>query len=240
MTPDGTAATSAAAADKSASGGVPTWLAFACMLVPVVLMLLEAVTQIAAPKSAFLPIAKAIGDPVIAMLLGVVFASLALGHAAHMSGKQIHKSFGSSLGPIAGIVFIIAGGGAFNAVLKDSGIGQALLAAISNIDMNLIVLGWLVGVLLSFATGSATVGIVSATGIVGPLVGGASPAMVSLIVIAIGAGSIGFNWVNHAGFWFVKEAFGMTLAEATKTHMTVQTIVSVMGLACALLLSLVV
>lgn len=236
----GTATPPTSAAESTARGHVPTWLAFACMLVPVVLMLVDSVAQISVPKSAFMPVAKAIGNPIVAMLLGVIFAALALGYTAKMTGKEIHKSFASSLGPIAGIVFIIAGGGAFNAVLKDSGIGQAIVTALSNVDMNLIVLGWLVGVLLSFATGSATVGIVSATGIVAPLVSGAAPTMVSLIVIAIGAGSIGFNWVNHAGFWFVKEAFGMTLGEATKTHMTVQTIVSVMGLLCALVLSVLV
>lgn len=63
--------------------------------------------------------------------------------------------------------------------------------------------------------------------------------MTSLAAAAIGAGSIGLNWVNHAGFWFVKEAFGMTLGQATKTHMMVQTLVSVFGLIFALLLSLV-
>jgi GntP family gluconate:H+ symporter len=108
---------------------------------------------------------------------------------------------------------------------------------VSGLDMNLILLGWLIGLTLSFCTGSATVGIVSATGILAPLVVGMPPAYVSLVVIAIGSGSVGLNWVNHAGFWFVKESFGMTLGQATKTHMTVQTLVSVFGLLMALLIS---
>lgn len=108
-----------------------------------------------------------------------------------------------------------------------------------SLDLNLLVLGWLVGLVLSFCTGSATVGIVSATGILAPLVAGHSPAFVSLAVIAIGCGSVGLNWVNHSGFWFIKEAFGMSISQATKTHMTVQTLVSVVGLVIVLLLSLV-
>ncbi|MCP3426984.1 GntP family permease [Rothia sp. AR01] len=242
----GAAASSASPSGPGAAGAetekkarqVPTWMAFVCVLVPVVLMLVHAVVVIIAPESPAEAVAEAIGNPVVAMIIGVVFAAVALGMAARMNGEQIRSSFGSSLGSIAGVILIIAGGGAFNQVLKDSGIGDAMVSATSHLHMNLIVLGWLIGIILSFATGSATVGIVSATGIVAPLVTDESSMFISLIVIAIGSGSIGLNWVNHAGFWFVKESFGMTLGEATKTHMTVQTLVSVFGLAFALLLSL--
>lgn len=244
-TPEALAAASEAGASSAGVGAgntgaapVPTWLAFACVLIPVALMLLHSLVQLVAPHSAIEPLAKVLGDPTIAMLIGVVFAMLALGRAAHMTGENIRKSFSASLGPIAGIILIIAGGGAFNAVLKDSGIGAAIVQMAGQFQMNVILLGWLVGILLSFATGSATVGIVSATGVVAPLMTGAPPLLVSLVVVAIGAGSIGLNWVNHAGFWFVKEAFGMSIGQATKSHMTVQTLVSVIALGCALLVSL--
>ncbi|MDN5618783.1 MAG: GntP family permease [Kocuria sp.] len=216
---------------------IPIWLAFATILVPVVLMLVHTVVQLVAPSSSFEPVAEVLGNPVIAMLAGVVFAALTLGWSSGMGGERIRSSFGASLKSIAGVILIIGGGGAFNEVLKDSGIGDAVVGATSHLEMNLILLGWLIGILLSFATGSATVGITSATGIVGPLIGDHSAAYVSLVVIAIGSGSIGLNWVNHAGFWFVKESFGMTLGQATKTHMMVQTLVSVFGLIFAFLLS---
>ncbi|MGF1236593.1 hypothetical protein ACQSME_04945 [Streptomyces sp. 2-6] len=92
---------------------------------------------------------------------------------------------------------------------------------------------------MSFSTGSATVGIVAATGILAPMAsdGGVQN---SLLVVAIGAGSIGLNYVNHAGFWLVKESFGMTLGQATKSHTAIQTLVSVCGLLMALLISVLV
>lgn len=217
---------------------IPIWLAFATILVPVVLMLVHTLVQLVAPDSAFEPVAEVIGNPVIAMLAGVIFSALALGWTSGMGGEKIRSSFGESLKSVAGVILIIGGGGAFNEVLKDSGIGDAVIGATSNLDMNLIILGWFIGILLSFATGSATVGITSATGIVAPLIGDQSAAYVSLVVIAIGSGSIGLNWVNHAGFWFVKESFGMSIGQATKTHMMVQTLVSVFGLIFAFLLSL--
>jgi GntP family gluconate:H+ symporter len=235
---DGQGAVAVRAEEEKKARKVPTWMAFVCVLVPVALMLVHAVVVIIAPDSPAESVAEAIGNPVVAMIIGVLFAAIALGTAARMNGERIRTSFGSSLGSVAGVIMIIAGGGAFNEVLKDSGIGDAMVSATSHLHMNLIVLGWLIGIILSFATGSATVGIVSATGIVAPLITDESSMFVSLVVIAIGSGSIGLNWVNHAGFWFVKESFGMTLGQATKTHMTVQTLVSVFGLCFALLLSL--
>ncbi|MGV0870398.1 GntP family permease [Corynebacterium kalidii] len=216
---------------------VPTWLAFVCVLVPVVLMLFETVVDLVAPESALKTPAAFLGEPVIAMFVGVLFAAVVLSASAKMSGADVKASFGSSLGSVAGVALIIAGGGMFNSVLKTSDINDAIVDVVSGFDMNLILLGWLIGLTLSFCTGSATVGIVSATGILAPLVAGMPPAYVSLVVIAIGSGSVGLNWVNHAGFWFVKESFGMTLGQATKTHMTVQTLVSVFGLLMALLIS---
>ncbi|MCJ7858386.1 GntP family permease [Corynebacterium kalidii] len=216
---------------------VPTWLAFVCVLVPVVLMLFETVVDLVAPESALKTPAAFLGEPVIAMFVGVLFAAVVLSASAKMSGADVKASFGSSLGSVAGVALIIAGGGMFNSVLKTSDINDAIVDVVSGFDMNLILLGWLIGLTLSFCTGSATVGIVSATGILAPLVAGMPPAYVSLVVIAIGSGSVGLNWVNHAGFWFVKESFGMTLGQATKTHMTVQTLVSVFGLLMALLVS---
>ena len=133
---------------------------------------------------------------------------------------------------------IIGGGGAFNGVLKNSGIGDAVAAAASHLHIGTIFLGWLLALLLSASTGSATVGIVSSTGIIAPLVAAQGPWYVSLVVIAIGAGSMGLNYVNHAGFWLVKESFGMTMGQAVRINTLVMTLVSVIALAMVLLVSI--
>lgn len=201
-------------------------------------MLIEAITKIVAPNSHFQTLAGVIGQPVIAMLIGVLFTGAVVAIQEKWNGDRLRESVTKSLAAVATVVMIIAGGGAFSQALKDSDIGDAIVHATSALHINLILLGWFVGLLLSFCTGSATVGIVSATGILAPLVTGYSAPYVSLIIIAIGSGSVGLNWVNHSGFWFVKECFGMTIAQATKTHMVVQTIVSVLGLIFTFLLSL--
>ena len=212
--------------------------ALTAVLVPVALMLLRTIAELVYDESSQTRHALAFtGEPVIAMLAGFLFALFALGYRSGLSPDSIRSSLTDSLKAVAGILLIIAGGGAFNQVLEDSGIGQAVESAASGMHVNVIVLGWLLALVLSFSTGSATVGIVAATGILAPLAQDGGSLHTSLLVVAIGAGSIGLNYVNHAGFWLVKESFGMTLGQATKSHTAIQTIVSVCGLLMVLLMS---
>ena len=62
----------------------------------------------------------------------------------------------------------------------------------------------------------------------------------SLLVLAIGAGSVFFSHVNDAGFWLVKEYFGLSVGQTIKTWSVMETVISVSGLVFVLLLSLVV
>lgn len=50
---------------------------------------------------------------------------------------------------------------------------------------------------------------------------------VALLVLAIGAGSVFLSHVNDAGFWLVKEYFGLTVGQTFKTWSLMETILSV-------------
>ncbi|TWE10274.1 GntP family permease [Rudaeicoccus suwonensis] len=214
-------------------------LAICAILIPVVLMLFQTVVQVwFSHDSDISDVATLVGTPVVAMLIGFLFALFALGFGTGQDGETLRRSVSESLKAVVGILLIIGGGGAFNGVLETTGIGGAIASAASHTNVNVIVLGWLLALLLSASTGSATVGIVSATGIVAPLVHDGSSWHTSLVVLAIGAGSIGLNYVNHAGFWLVKESFGMSMTNATKVHTAVQTLVSVVAFICILVLSI--
>jgi GntP family gluconate:H+ symporter len=67
-----------------------------------------------------------------------------------------------------------------------------------------------------------------------------APAEVSLLVLAVGAGSVFFSHVNDAGFWLVKEYFGLTVGQTIKSWSLMETVLSVSGLVFVLLLGLVV
>jgi GntP family gluconate:H+ symporter len=103
-----------------------------------------------------------------------------------------------------------------------------------------LVLGWLVAVGIRLATGSATVATITAAGIVAPLAAGLDKPTVALLALAVGAGSLFFSHVNDAGFWLVKEYFGMTVGQTIKSWSVMETIISVVGLLGVLALSVVV
>ncbi|WP_116198648.1 GntP family permease [Amycolatopsis circi] len=224
---------------ETARSAVPTGTAIVSILVPVALMLLRTLAEIALPdKNPVRSVAVLLGEPVIAMLAGFLFALFALALLRGRPGEVVRRSVSDSLKPVVGILLIIGGGGAFNEVLQDSGISHAVGSAAGRLKISVLVLAWLLALLLSASTGSATVGIVSSTGIVAPLLAHSGSWYTAMVVVAIGAGSIGLNYVNHAGFWLVKESFGMTMGQATKLHTTVQTLVSVLGLAALGILSI--
>ncbi|TDU90474.1 GntP family gluconate:H+ symporter [Kribbella voronezhensis] len=210
------------------------------VLSPVVLMLLKAAADVWMSKDAALyPFLAFIGDPVVALLIAVLLAMYTFGTAVGFTVSVLSKKIGESLFPIVGVLLIVGAGGGFKQVLVDGGTGTAIAKIAVAASLSALVLGWIVAVLIRLATGSATVATVTAAGIVAPLAAGLNDTNVALVVLAIGAGSLFFSHVNDAGFWLVKEYFGLTVGETIKTWSVMETIISVMGLALTLLLSLI-
>jgi len=143
-------------------------------------------------------------------------------------------------GGIRRVLEIVGAGGGFKQVLVDGGTGTAIAKIAVAAHLSALLLGWIVAVLIRLATGSATVATVTAAGIIAPLTAGLPPTQLALVVLAVGAGSLFFSHVNDAGFWLVKEYFGLTVGQTIKTWSLMETIISVMGLALTLLLSTVV
>ena len=112
---------------------------------------------------------------------------------------------------------IVAAGGGFKQVLVDTGIGTKLAEWATAANVSVILLAWVLAVLIRLATGSATVATITASSLMLGLVEGMSTGEISLIVLAVGAGSLFFSHVNDAGFWLVKEYFGMSVGQTIKT-----------------------
>ena len=102
----------------------------------------------------------------------------------------------------------------------------------------MLLLGWVLAVLIRLATGSATVATITASSLMVGLVEGMSTGETSLLVLAIGAGSLFFSHVNDAGFWLVKEYFGMTVGQTMKSWSLMETVLSVTGLVVVLFLGI--
>ncbi|WPB55495.1 gluconate:H+ symporter [Xylophilus sp. GOD-11R] len=224
------------AADKPRRTPPGIGLGLLTALLPALLMLLHALAEVLlAKESPLLHVAGFVGNPIVAMLLGVVFAVLVLRPGAP---EEVRKALSQSVKPVANVLLIIAGGGAFQQVLTDAHVGDAIVHMSHQLALSPLVLGWLISMLLSVSTGSATVGIVGAAGLLAPLAASGAGINQPLLALSIGCGSLFFNYANHAGFWLVKESFGMSMGEATKTISVVQSIVAVVGLVMVLLLNL--
>src|SRR5699024_1199266 len=203
----------------------------ATILTPVVLMLLRAGADVWMSEDAWIyPFVQFIGEPVVALLVAVLLALITFGKNVGFSANTLTAKCGDSLKPIISPTIIVGAGGGFKAVLVGGGTGVAIGKAAVLLSLSALFLGWIVAVLVRLATGSATVATVTASGIVAPLAAGLSPAQTALVVLAIGAGSLFFSHVNDAGFWLVKEYFGMTIGETIKTWSVMETIISVVGL----------
>jgi gluconate:H+ symporter, GntP family len=233
-------------ADVRAAGAVvPRRPAFTPVLLtallPIVLMLARAIGELTLGSGSTLRSALDVaGNPVVALLAGVLVAMVTLGYALGRGRTGVSASLAGALPPIAGILLIVAAGGGFKQLLVDSGISGLVADAAKGASLSPLVLGWLVAVGIRLATGSATVATITAAGIVAPLAAGLDQPTVALLALAVGAGSLFFSHVNDAGFWLVKEYFGMTVGETIKSWSIMETLISVVGLIGVLVLSVVV
>ena len=232
--------TAEAEAPKSAENRPSFTSAIAVILLPVVLMLASSIVDLTGQSETVWGRALAfIGTPLVALLITTIFAMVVLGYMQKFTRDAVNGMVGQSFSSVAGIILIVAAGGGFKQTLVDSGIGDVIANSITESAMNPLIAGWLVAVLIRLATGSATVATVTASGIMVPLATGTSPTHLAMLVLAIGAGSVFFSHLNDAGFWLVKEYFGMTVGQTLKTWSLMETILSVTGLGCVMLLSLV-
>ncbi|NYJ08676.1 GntP family permease [Petropleomorpha daqingensis] len=209
------------------------------ILLPIVLMLIRAIVELTVddPENGLQKVTDVLGTPSVALLIGLIVAMFTLGTAVGFGRERISAITGGALPAIAGILLIVAAGGGFKQLLVDSGVGDLIAKWAEGSHFSPLVLGWLVAVGIRLATGSATVATITAAGIVAPLAEGLDRPTVALLALAVGAGSLFFSHVNDAGFWLVKEYFGMTVGETIKSWSVMETIISVVGLLGVLLLS---
>ena len=212
------------------------------ILLPVVLMLARSIADAIDPGSTS-PLNATLdflGTPMIALGIAVIYAMIVFGRGGGMDRAGVARSLSDSLPPIAGILLIVGAGGGFKQVLIDTGIGTVIADAVAGSSVSVLVLAWFVAALIRVATGSATVATVTAAGILAPVAASLGSTDVSLMVLAIGAGSLFLSHVNDAGFWLVKEYLGTTVGQNLKTWTVMECLISVVGLAGVLLLNIVI
>jgi GntP family gluconate:H+ symporter len=201
------------------------------ILLPVGLMLLGSwADMFTTPRSVPNDLLKLAGNSVVALLLALLVSFYTLGVARGFDRKQILAFTNECLGPIALVTLVVGAGAGFGRILMESGISSAVVDLAMGAHVPPLLLGWLVAALIRVATGSATVAMTTACGIVAPIVAKASGVSPELMVLATGAGSLVLSHVNDGGFWLVQEYFGLTVPQTFKTWTVCETLISVMAL----------
>ncbi|MBI6190484.1 D-serine transporter DsdX [Providencia rettgeri] len=211
------------------------------VLLPIALMLIKTAADLNMSKdSQLFTLLQFIGNPITAMFIAAFVAYYMLGIRRNMGMSVLLSKTEESFSSIANILLIIGAGGAFNGILKGSGLSDSLAMVLSGIDMHPILLAWLVAIILHAAVGSATVAMMGATAIVAPLMPMYPHISPEIMTLAIGSGAIGCTIVTDSLFWLVKQYCNATLAETFRFYSVATLIASFVALAGTFALSFVI
>ena len=214
------------------------WITVFTVLFPVLLMLMgSSADALFAADARIRSVFHLLGNDDIALLVGVLLSFLLLGRMRGFSRETILRFSNECLAPTATITLLVGAGGGFGHILQDSGVAEAMIAVALRSHISILLLGWLLAACMRLATGSSTVAMTTAAGIVAPIALHTAGVHPELMAIATGAGSLIFSNVNDGGFWLVKEYFNMSVAQTMKTWSVCETLISVTALLFTLALA---
>jgi Gnt-I system low-affinity gluconate transporter len=183
-----------------------------------------------------------LGHPFTALIISTLLAIYILGIRRGMGKDQIMQLSNKALAPAGLIILVTGAGGVLKQVLIDSGIGGMLAESLARSAMPPLVLAYLIAAVVRIIQGSATVSMITAAGIMAPLLSVFNLTQIdkSLVVISIAAGATILSHVNDSGFWLVGKYLGLNEKETLRSWTIMETIISVTGFLLVLLASLLV
>ncbi|MDQ3624096.1 MAG: GntP family permease [Verrucomicrobiota bacterium] len=205
------------------------------ILLPILLLLVGTVVELLHAQGT--PLGKAgmfIGNPTIALLISVLFATWSLGVRCGYRPADLLRFTELSIATIGMTLLVVGGGGGFARVLTDSGVANTLGELAARAHLSTLLYGWLVSAFIRVATGSATVAITVASGLLVPVLAEHPEVNVELLIIAIGCGSLFLSHLNDGGFWVVRDCLGLTVTQTLRTWTVTETIVGIAGLCITL------
>lgn len=206
---------------------------------PIALMLLASAAELTLPAGHPARAALAtLGHPVTALTLALFAAFAIFGRAARFTRPQLLGFTEQSVASIGMTLLVVGAGGGFARVLREAGVASALGNLAGQLHLTPLVYGWLIAAFIRIATGSATVAITTAAGLLAPLLATQPGLNRELLVVSLGFGSLVASHLNDGGFWIVKDCLGLTVGQTLRTWTVATTIASLTGLAFTLLLSL--
>jgi GntP family gluconate:H+ symporter len=217
----------------------PLWAALLPILLPVVLISLASLATAAPLPSGWLPVIQVVGEKNLALAIAALAAMLVLaGSGAGL--PAIQKSVGAAVTEAGGIVLVISAGGALGATLRQAGLADVSTGLASGAGWGVIMVAWLVTAVIRVAQGSATVAMITAAGVMAPIMladgAGIHPVYVAL---AIGCGSKIGMWMNDSGFWVISRMSGMSEVQTLRAASVMVAIEGTVGLIATLVAAMV-
>jgi gluconate:H+ symporter, GntP family len=213
--------------------------AFLPLIIPIILIALKSFLAIEKSVAGFwLNIFSVLGDPVIALSIGVLLAfNCSRSWTKNALGKQLQESAEKA----GSILVIIGAGGAFGAVLAATKMGEHFSSVLPLGSLG-ILFPFLLTFILKTAQGSSTVAIITAAYIVQPLLtalGLESETGKLLCVLSMGAGSIMISHANDAYFWVIAKFSGLDMNTMLKVYSVATIFMGLTALLMVYLLSLI-
>lgn len=210
------------------------------ILIPLVFIICKSVCGVLLPAGHLLvTLFNFLGEPFVALLIATIIAMVVLGLRHGYTMEQLEKIMTKSLEPTGLILLVTACGGVLRYTLQYSGLGDVIGAAVSSLNLPLVVLAFLVAVLVRISVGSATVAMTMAAGIVAALPGISelSPLYLACVTAAVAGGATVCSHFNDSGFWLVKSLVGLDEKTTLKTWTIMETLVGIVGFLVALVIS---
>jgi len=207
---------------------------------PIILIVFSTVTNsgiLPIKNNNVIQIITLLGHPFVALILANLVAWYVLGKGQGFSSAELLEVSGKSLKP-AGIIILLTGaGGVFKQVLVNTKAGEIMANGLSDLGMPIILFAFLSACLIRVIQGSATVAMITAAGLVSPLlvIDSFSGMQLAAIVIAIASGASIFSHVNDSGFWLVKEYLGLTEKQTFRSWTVMTGILAMTGFVVACL-----
>jgi Gnt-I system low-affinity gluconate transporter len=226
------------AADVSAPSFA--WMSSIILLPLVLIMLATTAPFVLVAESSLLAVVSFLGHPFVALTIATILALIIARKKCDLSREALLNIANKGLEP-AGVVILITGaGGAFKQVLIDSGVGQMLASVFIEAQFSVFILGFLIAAITRVAQGSATVAMITGAGLMAPILElqPMSAPSLGLLVIAISSGATILSHVNDSGFWLVSRYLGLSEKDTLKTWTVMTTLISLVGLASCLMISL--
>ena len=181
-----------------------------------------------------------VGHPFTALILTVFASFYWLGTRCGYSRSEVQRFATKSLEPVGLIILVTGAGGVFGKVLIAVGVGDAVAQGVASASAPILVLAFLIAAVVRVTQGSATVAMVTAAGLLSPLVNssGTPPISLALLTISIASGATVLSHFNDSGFWLVSRYLGLTEKDTLRSWTVMETVIGATGLACVLVISL--